>query len=601
MAIDQRFFDELLYRCDIVDVISGYVPLKRSGANYTALCPFHNEKTPSFSVSREKQIFKCFGCGEGGNAISFIMKIENLQFIDAVRLLADRCGMEVPEESADAAAMKKQRQRLLELNRDAAIFYNETLNGPDGAQARQYLAGRGILPRTVKMFGLGYAPESWDSLISAMTAKGYSKEELERAKLAGRGKSGGLYDFFRGRLMFPVIDARGGVVAFGGRVLRGDGDGRKYINSPDTPVYNKSRTLYGLNLAKKSKAKRFILCEGNIDVIAMHQAGFDSAVASCGTAFTDGQARLMRDYTTEVVICYDADAAGQKATEKAIDILKAAGFGVRVLKIPPKKDENGRILLDGDGRPLKNDPDDFIRANGGEAFAALLDKTDTDGQYRMGEIRAKHNIETDEGRIAFLKEATAYIAGIGSDIEREILARGAAREAKISEESVMREIERTRGSRVKSERKKNEKRALSPLQSLQPQARELRYSNPASAHSEELLIAAVLDSVDALDYAAKNIGADEFSAEYLAKIYKTAVERREMGLEVNAAACMIGLSDNEASRLAEITSGEVRAKDPVRAAADYIEKIHFEYKKRQGGDDVLMMAALMKRDLEDKE
>ena len=308
MAIPQQFLDELIARTDIVDLVNRYVPLQRKGANHWACCPFHHEKTPSFSVTQDKQFFKCFGCGEGGNAIHFLMKIENLPYIDAVRKLAEMNGMELPEEE-DGGKVRLQRQRLLALNKDAARYFYETLTGPRGKEALQYLLNRGMTPQIIVRFGLGYAEDDWDSFIRAMRQKGYTDLELETARLAGRTKTGRMYPFFRGRVMFPIIDIRGDVVAFGGRVIKGDGEGRKYVNSSDTPVYSKSRTLYAMNLAKKTKADKFILCEGNIDVIALHQAGFDSAVASCGTAFTAEQARLISRYVNEVVLCYDSDEA----------------------------------------------------------------------------------------------------------------------------------------------------------------------------------------------------------------------------------------------------------------------------------------------------
>ena len=294
MALPQSFLDELIDRSDILDVVSRYVPMKKKGGDHWGCCPFHNEKTASFHVNRERQIYKCFGCGEGGGVINFMMKIENLPYIDAVHKLADLCGMQVPEDNDADREQAQRRKRLLALNKDAARFYYNTLMGEKGAEARAYLLQkRAMTPQTVTRFGLGYADDSWDSLIIAMKQKGYTERELVDARLASRGKNGGLYCFFRDRIMFPVIDIRGDVVAFGSRVLRGDGGGRKYMNSPDTPVYNKSRVLYAMNLAKQTKADKFILCEGNVDVIALHQAGFDSAVASCGTAFTAEQAKLL--------------------------------------------------------------------------------------------------------------------------------------------------------------------------------------------------------------------------------------------------------------------------------------------------------------------
>jgi len=583
MAIDQRFFDELIDRCDIVEVVSSYLPLKRAGGNYSALCPFHNEKTPSFSVSREKQIFKCFGCGEGGNVISFVMKIENLPFLDAVRMLAERVGMEMPENEWDGEGARKERERLTALNREAARYFHETLLSDRGAAAREYLARRGISQKSIKMFGLGYADDSWDSLIKAMQAKGFDNSELERSRLAGRGKSGGLYNFFRDRIMFPISDLRRNVVAFGGRVLQGDGDGRKYINSPDTPVYNKSRVLYGMNLAKSSKANQFILVEGNLDVIALHQAGFDSAVASCGTAFTADQAKLLGRYTAEVVLCFDADAAGQNATRKAIDILKAQNLGVRVLQIPPKRDQDGHIILDSKGQPMKNDPDDFIKENGPSAFATLLERPETDGQYRLSRIRAQYNLELDEQRIAFSREAARYIATLPSPVEGEILARSAAREASISEESLLTEIERLRRQNAKNRRKKEQQQATaSPQNAAQPAARTLRYRDPASAKVEEQLLVALLSAPALVEQAMAALTPEDFTSEFLGSIYSKILARHGSGLEVTAAACMVGLEPEESTHLSSLLTAPVAAVADAETVRRCIDRLILAKTKRAG-------------------
>jgi len=595
MALPQSFLDELLYRTDLVDLAARYVKLTKRGSDYWACCPFHNEKTPSFHISPAKQIFKCFGCGEGGNAIQFISKIENLTFIDAVKKLADLNGMAMPEDEYDGGAAQR-RKRLLELNRDAARYYREVLMSPEGEQARAYLVRRGMTAQTVARFGLGYAPDRWDGLLTAMTAKGYSRAELEEVRLCQRGAKGGMFDFFRDRVMFPIIDVRGDVVAFGGRVLKGDGNGRKYVNSPDSPVYSKSHTLYALNLAKKTKAQRFLLCEGNVDVIALHQAGFDSAVASCGTALTADQARLLSKYTKEVVVIYDADTAGQKATDKAIDILNAAGLQVRVLRLPPRRDAQGQIVLDENGRPAKVDPDDYIRMNGGESFARLLDKPQTDGQYRMAAIRAKYDLESDEQRIAYLKEAAAYLATLPSDVEREIFARNAARDAGISAESMLLEVGRADRRESKRARARVEREAMQPVRAAQPAERELRYENPASALCEEQLLAAVLEDRKMLEYAEIRLTPEEFSSAFLADVYRTALARLAQGAEVTPANCLSGLTEAESRHLTAVLSAPVAPAGDRRALDDYIGRIKFEYEKRTGGEEALLQAARRKRD-----
>lgn len=589
MALPQSFLDELIDRSDILDVVSRYVPLKKKGGDHWGCCPFHNEKTPSFHVNRERQIYKCFGCGEGGGVINFMMKIENLPYIDAVHKLADLCGMQVPEDNDADREAAQRRKRLLALNKDAARYYYNTLMSDKGAEARTYLLQkRAMTPQTVTRFGLGYADDSWDGLILAMKQKGYTERELVDARLANRGKNGGLYCFFRDRIMFPVIDIRGDVVAFGSRVLRGDGGGRKYMNSPDTPVYNKSRVLYAMNLAKQTKADKFILCEGNVDVIALHQAGFDSAVASCGTAFTAEQAKLLSKYTKEVVICYDADAAGQKATEKAIDILNAAGLEVRVLRLPPKRDANGRILYDEEGRPKKVDPDDFIKENGPRAFADLLERPQTDGQYRLGEIKAKYDLSQDDQRIAFLKEAARYLASLDSDVEREVFARNAARDANVGMETMLTEVRNARKNRQRRDNAQFQREALNPTRAKQPRDRELRYENLASALCEERLLAVTLRDKDLLEYAEARLDPEEFSAPFLRQMYAKALEKLNTGQALNPAAWMHELSEAETRLLTDILAGGVRSKDPRQELDDCIKKIKHEALKRSDDDNVLL-------------
>ena len=589
MALPQSFLDELIDRSDILDVVSRYVPLKKKGGDHWGCCPFHNEKTPSFHVNRERQIYKCFGCGEGGGVINFMMKIENLPYIDAVHKLADLCGMQVPEDNDADREAAQRRKRLLALNKDAARYYYNTLMSDKGAEARRYLLQkRAMTPQTVTRFGLGYADDSWDGLILAMKQKGYTERELVDARLANRGKNGGLYCFFRDRIMFPVVDIRGDVVAFGSRVLRGDGGGRKYMNSPDTPVYNKSRVLYAMNLAKQTKADKFILCEGNVDVIALHQAGFDSAVASCGTAFTAEQAKLLSKYTKEVVICYDADAAGQKATEKAIDILNAAGLEVRVLRLPPKRDANGRILYDDEGRPKKVDPDDFIKENGPRAFADLLERPQTDGQYRLGEIKAKYDLSQDDQRIAFLKEAARYLASLDSDVEREVFARNAARDANVGMETMLTEVRNARKTRQRRDNAQFQREALNPIRAKQPRDRELRYENLASALCEERLLAVTLRDKDLLEYAEARLDPEEFSAPFLRQMYAKALEKLNTGQALNPAAWMHELSEAETRLLTDILAGGVRSKDPRQELDDCIKKIKHEALKRSDDDNVLL-------------
>ena len=425
MAFPQSFLDELVARSDIVDVVGSYVALTKKGANYFGLCPFHNEKTGSFSVSPDKQIYHCFGCKKGGGVISFIMEEENLSFPDAVRFLAKRANLPVPEEEQGESS--RLRARLLELNRDAARFYYELLHDKRGEACAEYLNQRRITRRTAVNFGLGASADEWDGLLTAMARKGYSKAELLAAGLVVQGKGGSVYDKFRKRLIFPVIDVRGDVVAFGGRIVDKNDPGAKYMNSPETIIYSKRRVLYGLNLAKKSKRENIILVEGNIDVVMLHQAGFDNACASMGTALTTEQIRLLSRYTKELILCYDNDNAGRIATQKALELLNDTDFSVRVLELP------NRIV---DGQPVKQDADDFIKNQGPDAFERLLSGSETGMDFRMARLAAGFDLTSDQGRIDYAAAAADLLAELPNAVEREIYTTRAAASAGISPDAV---------------------------------------------------------------------------------------------------------------------------------------------------------------------
>ena len=399
MPFDRIFLDELSARNDIVEIVSQYVQLKKSGANYFGLCPFHNEKTGSFSVSPDKQIFHCFGCGAGGGVITFIMKAEGLTFPDAVRYLAERAGMQIPEQGEAERKAARHRERLYALCRDAGRYYYDTLWRPENRTAQQYFINRGLSRRTMNRFGLGYAPDSFHALIDAMTAKGYTREELMDAGLVSRSEKGHIYDRFRNRVMFPIIDVRGHVIAFGGRVL--DDSKPKYLNSPETPIFHKSRNLFALNLSKSTKNDYFILAEGYMDVISMHQAGFNNAVASLGTALTSLQAGLMKRYTDEVLVIYDSDEAGVKAALRAIPMLKGVGLTTRVVNLRPYKD-----------------PDEFIQHEGCEAFEKRLEEAENSVLYEIRMKERDFDLADPQGKSDFLHEAVRRLVAIEDEIER---------------------------------------------------------------------------------------------------------------------------------------------------------------------------------------
>lgn len=575
MAIPEQFIDELVARSEISDVVSSYVSLKKKGANLWGLCPFHSEKTPSFSVSQEKQIYHCFGCGKGGGVISFLMEIENLPFLDAVRLLAQRAGMEVPDASADDESRKK-RARALAANRDAARFYHEYLKSPGGARVRDYIAQRQITPRTATRFGLGAAPDQWDGLIRALSEQGYTKLELIEAGLAVAGKNGGVYDKFRSRLMLPVIDVRGEVTGFTSRILPGE-EGAKYLNTPETAVFKKGRLIYALNFAKSTKRPNLVLVEGNIDVITLHQAGFDNVVATMGTALTEEHARILARYTRELVLCYDNDPAGKKSTDRVLGILRNADLNVRVLQLPN--------AYDAAGNPLKQDPDDFVKKFGPAAFEKCLSGSAGQNDYKLDTLQQRHDLSGEEGRLAFLREAVETVASLRSPIEREIYGNKAAAAAGVSAEAMAQEVKRELARRMKQAKKKQERRDLTPAVQLQPKERELRYANLRSARAEEgVLRLLLLES--ALFQETDGLKPEQFSAPALAKIYGLLLRRHREGRSTQLAALAGELSPEEMNHLVSVMDQPESLAHSQQALRDYIEIIETEALKRSGTDQM---------------
>ena len=580
MAIPEQFIDDLVARSDIADVVSSYVHLTRKGNNLWGLCPFHNEKTPSFSVSPDKQIYHCFGCGKGGGVISFVMEMENLPFVDAVKLLAKREGLEVPE-TGENEAYRKKRTRLLELSRDAARFYHEYLTGPGGQRVRDYIAQRQISPRTATRFGLGAAPDQWDALTNAMTAKGYTKLELMDAGLAVAGKNGGIYDKFRARLMLPVIDVRGEVVGFTSRILPGE-EGAKYLNTPETALFKKGRLIYALNFAKNTKRPNLVLVEGNIDVITLHQAGFDNVVATMGTALTEEHARILARYTKELVLCYDNDAAGKQSTDRVLNILKNANLTVRVLQLPN--------AYDAEGKPVKQDPDDFVKKFGPAAFEKCLNGSAGQNDYRLDSLLSRHDLSSEEGRLAYLKEAVATVSALQSPIEREIYGNKAAAAAGISNSAMAQEIARYRKDKTWQARKIQAKKDLTPVIQLQPKARELRYENIRSARAEEGVIRLLLLDPTLLDRTG-SLGPEQFSSPLLAKLYVLLRQRHSQGLSLQLGALSGELTPEEMSHITGIVAQPETRSNRRQALHDYIAIIQTEAAIRGGSDQDPLMAA----------
>ena len=572
MAFPPSFIDELVARNPIEDVVGQYVHLKRSGSNMFGLCPFHGEKTASFSVAPEKGIYYCFGCHKGGGSINFIMEVEGLSYPDAVRHLAKRVNMEVPEDDKYQSRYRIQ-ERLWALMKEAARFYNEQLYMPQGAECLAYVQKRGMSKSIVTKFGIGYAPDSWNALVDAMRKKGYTDKEMIDANLVGE-KNGRVYDRFRNRLMFPIIDVRGNVIGFGGRVL--DNSLPKYINTTETIIFNKGKHLFGLNLSKKTQKDYMILVEGNVDVVTMHQYGFDNAVASMGTSLTEEQANLLKRYTEQVVLLYDGDAPGQKATRRAIPILEKVGIHVKVLQIPNDMD-----------------PDDYLREYGAEKFKMLIDGSSNRVEYQINAILKKYNIAEDEQRIKFVQEAAELISTLGSAVQREVYGHRVAEAGKISFDSMKMEVNKAFKRRMAMERKKQEKVNLAPAETLQPKARTLHYDNVKSAVAEEGVIAQILRD-PALTNIAKGLTGSSFSVPLFGRVYDQIKERQENGQDISLAVLM-DITPEEMSHLAGVTQ---RQQGPVNEAAfrDCVKIIltSAQTKRVENDDDLMAIRKKMK-------
>lgn len=570
MAIPSAFLDELVARSDIVDVVSDYVTLTPKGGSYWGLCPFHGEKTASFHVLPDRQLYHCFGCGKGGGVVSFVMELENLPYVDAVRLLAKRAGMEFPERDMDESS-RRRRARLLALNKEAARFFHSQLHSPVGREGLDYLRNRGLSKGIMTRFGLGFAPESWDSLLKAMAQKGFDKRDLLDAGLAVSNQKGGIYDRFRNRVMFPIIDLRGDVIGFGGRVL---GDATpKYLNSPDSPVFNKSRNLFALNLAKTTKLGRIVLTEGYMDTISLYQAGFDCAVASLGTALTADHAKLLSRFTKEVVICYDADTAGIQAANRAIPLLEKTGLKVRVLRVNGAKD-----------------PDEFIRKFGPDAFSRLLDQSENYVEYNLRQIQGKYDLTDPVQKTEFARESAGMLAGLDSPVEREVYAGQVAELTGIGKPALLQEIQRARNSKLWAAKKKQNRRDMTPVTQVQPKARQMRYENTRSARAEEgILRLLMLDG--SLVRETAGLEPDHFSSQYLGKIY--AVLRRRL---LEGRAIQLGMLEGELDReeielLAEILRQPEALEHGSKAMADYRAILDTEQAKGRGTDEEALLAA----------
>lgn len=520
MYYPEELIEEVRMKNDIVDMIAGYVKLQKKGSSYFGLCPFHNEKSPSFSVSREKQMYYCFGCGVGGNVFTFIMEYENYSFTEALELLADRAGVELPkmEYSKEARENADKKAVLLELNKLAAKYFYAQLKSPKGEYAYTYLKDRALSDATITAFGLGYSHKFRDDLYQYLKMKGYRDEQLLNAGLVIADEKNGIYDRFWNRVMFPIMDANNRVVGFGGRVM-GEGE-PKYLNSPETPVFDKGRNLYGLHKARTSRRQYFLLCEGYMDVIALHQAGFTNAVASLGTAFTPGHASLIKRYVKEVYLTFDSDEAGTKAALRAMPILKDAGITARVIRMDPYKD-----------------PDEFIKNKGSEAFEEQIQHAQNGFMFGLKMLERQFDMQSPEGKTAFIKEAAVRLLGFEEEIERNNYIEAVAGAYHVGIEELKRLVSKTA---VQSGFAK-------PAVRAKPSPGRQKEKEDGHLKSQKLLLTWLIEDAGIFEQIKKYISPDDFTGEPYRTVAKLLYEQQADGT-VNPAKIMNHFTAEEEHR-----------------------------------------------------
>ncbi len=572
----QDFIDEVIEKNDIVDLISRYVTLKRVGNRFQALCPLHNDKkTPSFSVSPDKQLFHCFGCGAGGTVVHFIMQKENLDFMEAVKFLAERAGIPIPDyrstaERNRAARLHEKKKRMYEMNAEAGRFFYSQLIDPKNGQALDYLRRRKLNDGTIRRFGLGYAPDSWSALIDFMKTKGYTEEELCEAGLAVKRDNGTVFDKFRDRVMFPILDLRGNVIAFGGRILTDKENAPKYLNSPETLVFKKKENLFAMNIAKNSKSGKFLLMEGYMDVISLHQNGFDNAVASLGTAFTPQQAEILKKYADKAVLCYDSDEAGQKATDRAGEILREAQIKTKVLKVTEGKD-----------------PDEYINAKGAEMFGLLIDNAESFIEYKIHNIEKKYNLEDTVEKLEFIEEIAKVFANIKNSVEREIYVKEIARQTGISPDSIGAQVDnliRKKAASEKTREQRQEKRDFEARTGGRSDLDKMRLYN-----AEKLLLNLMCEK-DIFRGVKERLEPGDFTEGLHRRLAEIIFETMNNGESINPMAVISRFEEQDIGAVSEILSDDKNvdnkldaARMPLKIVLDYKRKTE-EKASAQGGD-----------------
>lgn len=570
MAIPQEAIAEIKYRNDIESVISQYMVLKRRGKNLVGLCPFHNEKTPSFTVYPENGSFYCFGCKVGGDVITFTGLIEHLDYVESIKYLADKSGIVIPENDYNDNSMQRLKQTVLEINRESARFFHKYLMSEGGKWALDYLFGRGLSLATVKKFGLGCAPDSWDSLLKHLSSKGYSISDMLQANVISKSSRGTYFDRFRNRVMFPIINLRGNVIAFSGRARPGDEKaGGKYVNTSDTPVYKKSENLYAFNFAKNDCADRIILVEGNMDVISLHQAGFTNTVAALGTAFTIEQAKLLCRYTKEIVITLDSDTAGQTAVKKVLGVLKDSGLPVRVVVLPEGKD-----------------PDEYIRKNSPEKFRALLERAESDIEYKLRIASEGFDLDSDDGKLKYLKSAAAILAETGDELTVDLYSGRLSEKYGLSKNALESAIKRIREENARKKTQKEIRNVVAPKFDRSEINPEKRFYKRAAV-AEETLISVLLAHPDYFAKVEDTLPPDKLITSLNRRIYGDIYSVLKSGNNIDISLFGERYTPSEMGYLVSLQSGVKAERNPAEVLADSIEVIKEEnlLKTSDNGED----------------
>lgn len=566
MAFSESFLQELRSRADIESTISPYVTLKRRGRLLTGLCPFHNEKTPSFTVYPETQSYYCFGCGSGGDAVTFIKNIENLDYGEAVRYLADKVGLAVPQDNYNSDLYEKRR-RMYEANRLAARFFHTVLYSETGKPGLEYLYGRGLTDATIRKFGLGYAPKSWDALREYMHKQGFTDLELYEANLLRMSDKNGkkhYYDAFVERAMFPVIDLRGNVIAFSGRAVTADAQ-RKYVNTSDTLVYKKGENIFALNFAKKSNSDALILCEGNLDVISLHQAGFDNAVAGLGTALTEQQAALLSRYASEIYLCYDNDEAGQKAARKALELFSKTTLRVKIIRMQGGKD-----------------PDEILKNFGPARFQALLEGAANDVEYRILRAREGLDVSTPDGKVRFLEAACAILATLKNPTQLDVYAARLSEELGVAKGAIILQARQEYRRRARKQQSSALRRAQDNANTA---AKVINLANPErekhlrAATAEETLCASLIHNPEFYKTLQAEISPADFVTDFNRRVFESIVSSIEQGADFSLSAIHDAFTEEEVGAVAHIQTLIPQLADTLSECRDCIKVIRAEKNK----------------------